>query len=172
MIEKPIIKTLRGKTPEIHPEAWVAENATLIGDLSIQEKSTIWYNVVIRADVCKIQIGKETNIQDGTVIHGTYEKCGVKIGDRVTVGHLAMLHGCEIGDECLIGMGSIIMDQAVIGERCVVGAGSLVTEKSVFPPETLILGRPAKAVRKLTPDELGALTKSADNYLLYRSWYE
>lgn len=119
-----------------------------------------------------IRIGNEVNIQDGSVLHGTYGKFGCTVQDRVTIGHLVMLHGCTIGRESLIGMGSILMDGAVIGEQCIVGAGSLITENSSFPPRSLIIGRPAKVKRGLTSEEIMALSRSADNYLLYKTWYE
>lgn len=166
-----LIRPVRGFNPEIHSSCFVAPNAAIIGDVKIAEKSSIWYNVTIRGDVMPIRIGKETNIQDGTVIHGTFGKYGTTIHDRVTVGHLAMLHGCEIGSRCLIGMGAIIMDGCQIGEQSVVGAGSLVTEGSKFPPRSLILGSPAKVKRELTAEEIAFLDQSADNYLLYSSWY-
>jgi carbonic anhydrase/acetyltransferase-like protein (isoleucine patch superfamily) len=166
-----LIKTVRGFHPKIHPNAWRAENCAIIGDVEIGEKSTIWYNVTLRGDVNQIRIGKETNIQDGTVVHGTWQEHGTFIEDRVTVGHLVMLHGCTIKSGSLIGMGSIIMDGAVIGENSLVGAGSLVTEGSVFPPGSLILGRPAKVKRALTEDEIKGLQESADHYLMYASWY-
>jgi len=105
------------------------------------------------------------------VLHGTYQKAACEIGNRVTIGHLAMLHGCKIGDKCLIGMGSIVMDGANIAEQCVVGAGSLITEGSKFPPRSLILGRPARVLRELTEKEISFLDQSADNYLLYQTWY-
>lgn len=164
--------SIRGFTPEVAKDVFLAENSSVIGDVKIGEGSSIWYNVTIRGDVAPIRIGKETNIQDGAVLHGTFEKCGATLGDRVTVGHLAMLHGCTIGRGCLIGMGSIVMDQAVIGEYSLVGAGSLVTEGSEFPARSLIVGRPAKVKRALTDEEVQLLEKSADNYLLYKSWYE
>ncbi len=163
---------VRGFTPQIHPSCFLAENSAVIGHVEIGEKSSIWYNVTLRGDVNSIHIGREVNIQDGTVIHGTYEKYGTKLHDRVTIGHLAMLHGCEIGRGTLIGMGAVVMDGVVIGENCLVGAGSLVTEGSKFPPRSLILGRPAKFKRELTPDEVKSLEQSADNYLLYASWYK
>lgn len=169
---KHIQESVRGFTPKIDSSCFIAANAAIIGNVSIGEKSSIWYNVVLRGDVNSIKIGKETNIQDGTVVHGTYEKYGTILHDRVTIGHLAMLHGCEIGRGSLIGMGSIVMDGAKIGEHCLVGAGSLVTEGSVFPPRSLILGRPAKFKRELTAEEVDLLEQSADNYLLYSSWYE
>lgn len=162
---------VRGKNPNIDKSVFVAGNATIVGDVEIKEKSSIWYNVVIRGDVAPIRIGRETNIQDGTVIHGTYGKYGCTIHDRVTIGHLAMLHGCEIHRASLIGMGSIVMDGAEIGEHSLVGAGSLVTEGSKFPPRSLIVGRPAKLKRELTEAEIKLLEDSADNYLLYSEWY-
>ena len=167
-----IIKSVRGFHPRISPGSWIAENAVIIGDVDIGEKSSIWYNVVIRGDVHSIKIGRETNVQDGTVIHATYEEHSTTIEDRVTIGHLVMLHGCHVKSGCLIGMGAIVMDGAVIGENSLVGAGSLVTEGSVFPAGSLILGRPAKVKRALTLEELENLQKSADNYLLYTSWYQ
>ena len=161
----------QGFTPKIAKNVFLAPNATIIGDVEIGEHCSVWFNVVLRGDVFPIRIGRETNIQDGTVIHGTYKKCGTTIGNRVSVGHGVILHGCEIGDEILIGMGSIIMDKAKIPSHSIVGAGSLVTEESSFDSGWLILGRPAKAIRKLTPDELKFLPKSADNYKLYQTWY-
>lgn len=167
-----LIRTLNGKTPQIGRGTFLAETACLIGDIEIGEECSVWYNTTLRGDVMPIRIGRQTNIQDNTVIHGTYNKCGATIGQRVTVGHSVVLHGCEIGDLCLIGMGAVIMDLAVIPPRSVVGAGSLVTENSRFPEGHLILGRPAKAVRPLKPEELRFLDQSADNYILYKSWYQ
>lgn len=131
----------------------------------------MWFGVVIRGDVFPIKIGKETNIQDNSVLHCTYKKAGIVIGDRVTIGHGALIHGCQIKDSCLIGMGAIIMDNAVIPKNCIVAAGSLVTEGSTFEEGSLIVGSPAKVKRKLTEDELGFLQKSADNYKNYSRWY-
>ena len=167
-----ILKSVRGFTPEIGDKTFIAENAALIGDVKIGKNCSIWYNVTLRGDVMPIRIGNETNIQDGSVIHGTYQECGTTIHDRVTIGHLVMLHGCEIHRGCLIGMGSTIMDKAVIQEHSLVGAGSLVTEGSQFPPRSLILGRPAKFKRALTDEEVRDLEQSADNYLMYKMWYE
>ncbi|MGZ3744612.1 MAG: gamma carbonic anhydrase family protein [Pseudobdellovibrionaceae bacterium] len=164
--------SVRGFKPEIADNVFVADNARIIGDVKIGSGSSVWYNVTIRGDVMPIRIGNEANIQDGSVLHGTYGKFGCTVEDRVTIGHLVMLHGCTIGRESLIGMGSIVMDGAVIGERCIVGAGSLVTENSKFPPFSLIIGRPAKVKRALSAEEVKALSHSADNYLLYKTWYE
>jgi carbonic anhydrase/acetyltransferase-like protein (isoleucine patch superfamily) len=167
------IRPLLGKIPEIGVGTFLAEGAHIIGDVTIGRDCSIWYNTTLRGDVGPIKIGNQTNIQDGSVIHGTYKKAFAVIGNRVTVGHSVVLHGCTIGDLCLIGMGSIIMDNAKIGPRNIIGAGSLVTEGSEFLEEGwLILGRPAKPVRRLKPEEAAFLDKSADNYLLYKSWYE
>jgi carbonic anhydrase/acetyltransferase-like protein (isoleucine patch superfamily) len=144
----------------------------IIGDVKIGDRSSIWYNTTIRGDVAGIVIGRETNIQDGSTIHATFNRCGTTLGDRVTIGHNVVLHGCEIGDGTLIGMGSIVMDLCKVGRHCIVGAGSLLTEKSVFEDGSLILGRPGKFIRKLTKEEIEMLEVSADNYLLYKTWYE
>lgn len=162
----------QGFTPKIAQNVFLAPNATIVGDVEIGEQCSIWFNVVLRGDVFPIRIGSETNIQDGTIVHGTYKKCGTTIGRRVSVGHGVIMHGCDIGDEVLIGMGSIIMDKAKIPSHSIVGAGSLVTEESKFESGWLILGRPARAFRKLTDDELKFLPKSADNYKLYQTWYD
>jgi carbonic anhydrase/acetyltransferase-like protein (isoleucine patch superfamily) len=164
--------SVRGHTPSLEKDVFVADNARIIGDVKVGEKSSIWYNVTIRGDVMPIRLGKEVNVQDGSVVHGTYGKYGTTLHDRVTIGHLVMLHGCEVGRCCLVGMGSIIMDGAKIGEYSLVGAGSLVTEGSDFPPRSLIVGRPARVKRSLTDEEVALLEKSADNYLLYKTWYE
>lgn len=165
------IITVRGFTPKIDEGCFIAPTATIIGDVHIGKKCSIWYNVIIRGDVHSMRIGDESNIQDGTIVHGTYNKCGVNIGKRVSIGHAAIIHGTTIGDGTLIGMGSLLMDLSVIGKHCLVGAGSLVTENSKFEDGTLIFGRPAKAVRKLTDEEIKRLEQSADNYLFYSDWY-
>lgn len=167
----PIIRECRGFTPKIAKDVFIAENAVIIGDVEIGEGSSVWYNVVLRGDVMPIRIGKNTNIQDGTVVHGTYEECGTTIGDRVTIGHMVMLHGCTISDAALIGMGATVMDRAEIGQHCLVGAGSLVTEGKKFMPQSLIVGRPAAVKRSLREEEIQQLEESAEHYLMYKSWY-
>lgn len=162
----------RGMSPVVAEKVFLADNARIISDVEIGEGSSIWYNVVIRGDVMPIRIGKEVNVQDGSVIHGTYGKWGTVLHDRVTIGHLVMLHGCEIGRGTLVGMGSIVMDGVKVGEHCLIGAGSLLTEGTQIPPRSLVVGRPAKVKRALTDEEVELLEKSADNYLLYKTWYE
>ncbi len=162
----------RGRSPVIGEKVFIADNARLIGDVEIGDESSIWYNVTIRGDVMPIRIGKEVNVQDGTVVHGTFEKFGTTLHDRVTIGHLVMLHGCEVGRGTLVGMGSILMDGVKVGEHCLIGAGSLLVEGTEVPPRSLVVGRPAKVKRSLTDEEVSLLEKSADNYLLYKTWYE
>ncbi len=162
----------RGKTPTLDNDVFVADGAKIIGDVVIGAKSSVWFNTTLRGDVMPIHIGFETNIQDGSVLHGTFGKYACVVGDRVTIGHNVILHGCKVGNSCLIGMGSILMDDVEIGAQSVVGAGSLVTEGKKFPPLSLIMGRPAKWVRPLNADEIKFLEQSADNYLLYQSWYK
>lgn len=161
----------RGVSPIVGEDVFIADTARIISDVEIGDRSSIWYNVVIRGDVMPIRIGHEVNVQDGSVIHGTYGKWGTTLHDRVTIGHLVMLHGCEIGRGTLVGMGSIVMDGVQIGEHCLIGAGSLVTEGTKIPPRSLVVGRPAKVKRTLTDEEVELLEKSADNYLLYKTWY-
>jgi carbonic anhydrase/acetyltransferase-like protein (isoleucine patch superfamily) len=168
-----MILPLLGCTPKTGVGTFLAETSQIIGEVTIGRNSSIWFNTVLRGDVGPITIGDETNIQDGTIIHGTYKKAFARLGNRVTVGHSVILHGCRIDDLCLIGMGSIVMDNAHIGARNIVGAGSLVTEEAKFLNEGwLILGRPAKAVRRLRAEELAFLEQSANNYLNYKSWYQ
>ena len=168
---KNIISVL-GFTPVIAKDSYIAPSAMVIGDVILEEQTSVWFNSVIRGDVMPIRIGRGSNIQDNCVLHGTYQKFGCTLEDRVTLGHSVILHGCHIGRESLIGMGSIVMDGAVIGEQSLVGAGSLVTEGSKFPPRSLIIGRPAKVKRLLNEEEIKSLSQSADNYLLYKTWYE
>jgi carbonic anhydrase/acetyltransferase-like protein (isoleucine patch superfamily) len=166
-----VILSARGFTPQVDSSCFIAPNTSIIADVHIGERSSVWFGCVLRGDVMPIRIGKEVNIQDNSVLHGTFEKCGVTIADRVTIGHSVILHGCEIGFQSLIGMGTIMMDQAKVPAHCIVGAGSLVTEGSQFEEYSLIMGRPAKFVRKLKPSEIDFLPKSANNYLQYMTWY-
>lgn len=166
-----ITMKILGKSPQIHPKTFIAKSADILGDVTIEEGSSIWFQAVLRGDVMPIYIGKNSNVQDGSVIHGSYKKAQTTVKDHVTVGHKVILHGCTIESYCLIGMGSIVMDHAVIPKHCIVGAGSLVTENAKFEEGSLILGRPAKQVRKLTPEEIAGLEKGALHYVNVSSWY-
>lgn len=163
--------TFQGTAPTIGPRAFVAANATLIGDVTVGEEANIWFSAVLRGDVGKIVVGARTNIQDGAVVHTTEGLSTTVLGTEVTVGHMALLHGCRVGNRSLIGMGSILLDNAEIAEECLVGAGSLVVQNAKFPPRSLILGRPAKVVRPLTDDEVARLGRSAEEYVLLAAKY-
>ncbi|CAN5434320.1 gamma carbonic anhydrase family protein [soil metagenome] len=150
--------------PTIPDSAWVAPSADLIGKVELGEGASIWFGVVLRADNEPMHIGRNSNVQDNSVLHSDHGQ-PLTIGDNVTVGHQVMLHGCTVGDNSLIGMQTTILNGARIGRNCLVGAGSLVTEGKEFPDGWLIMGRPAKAVRELTPEQIEGLGKSSDGYL-------
>lgn len=160
-----------GKSPDIDSTALIVPTATIIGDVTIGVESSVWFQVVVRGDVNYIRIGARTNIQDGTVIHVTNQTHPTLIGDEVTVGHNVTLHGCTIGDRCLVGIGAIVLDGAEIGSDCMIGAGSLVTPGTEIPPGCLVLGSPAKVKRRLSTDEIASLKQSADNYIGYKKSY-
>jgi carbonic anhydrase/acetyltransferase-like protein (isoleucine patch superfamily) len=151
-------------SPRIHPTAFTAANATVIGDVTLGEESSVWFQCVLRADIHRIVIGPRSNIQDGAVVH-LADDFGTEVGELVTVGHKAILHACKIADEVLVGMGAIVLDGAEIGARSIVGAGAIVTGGKVFPPGSLILGTPAKAVRTLTLEEQSGIRVWADRYV-------
>jgi carbonic anhydrase/acetyltransferase-like protein (isoleucine patch superfamily) len=158
-----VIYTLAEHAPLVAADAFVAPGATVVGDVHIGPQSSVWFGAVLRGDVERLTIGRATNIQDNSVLHAD-PGAPLVIGDEVTVGHMVMLHGCRIGDSALIGIGAIVMNRARIGARCIVGAGSLVTEGKEFPDGVLILGTPARVLRKLTDAELAHLTESAQRY--------
>jgi carbonic anhydrase/acetyltransferase-like protein (isoleucine patch superfamily) len=167
-----MILPYRGRWPNIHETAFVAPSADLVGDVTLGEHSSVWFQCVIRGDVNSIKIGARSNVQDHSMLHVTRKTGGsheggsaLTIGDEVTVGHRVMLHGCKIGNRVLVGMGAIIMDDAEIGDDCIVGAGALITEGMKVPPGSLVLGAPAKVKRPLRPEELAFLPKSAANYV-------
>ncbi|TLS17305.1 MAG: gamma carbonic anhydrase family protein [Betaproteobacteria bacterium] len=152
------------KTPQIAASAWIAPNATVIGDARLGDNVSIWWNAVLRGDNDPIHIGANSNIQDGSVLH-TDEGVPMHIGANVTVGHMVMLHGCTVGDNSLIGIGSVILNRAVIGKHSIVGANTLIPEGKVFPDGVLIVGSPGKVVRELSEEEKARLQKSADHYV-------
>ncbi|MBC7397681.1 MAG: gamma carbonic anhydrase family protein [Bdellovibrionales bacterium] len=171
----------RGFEPMIAESCFIAPSADIIGDVSIDEESSVWFQVVVRGDVNKVRIGKRTNIQDGAVLHVTRDKlpmigAPLMIGDDVTIGHRVTLHGCTIKNRVLVGMGAVILDHAEIGDDSIVAAGALVTKDKKFPPRSLIQGAPAKVVRQLTDEEVGMLQASASNYVadtkLYNEEFE
>ncbi len=168
-----MIRPFKGMTPQIDPSAFIAETAVVIGEVSIGEEASIWYNVVARGDVNFISIGARSNVQDMTMLHVTHRKnaedpgAPLIIGDDVTIGHSVTLHGCTLKNGCFIGMQAMVMDKAVVGEGALVGARALVTEGTIIPPHTLWIGSPARYKRDLTPEEIAWLKKSAGNYVRY-----
>ncbi|MAC82802.1 MAG: gamma carbonic anhydrase family protein [Arcobacter sp.] len=156
--------------PKIDTKAWIAPSADVIGQVTIAENSSIWFQCVVRADVSTVTIGRNTNIQDLSMIHTDVDSQTI-IGDNVTVGHKVMLHGCKIEDNCLIGMSATILDNAVIGKGSIVGANSLVTAGKVFPPNSLIMGSPAKVVKQLSSEDEQGLINHAAHYVDYKNDY-
>jgi carbonic anhydrase/acetyltransferase-like protein (isoleucine patch superfamily) len=159
------------RDPRIAKVAYVAPSATIVGEIELGDRSSIWPNVSARGDVNWIKIGKRTNIQDNSVLHVTYDVHPLAIGDDVTVGHGCILHGCTIKDRCLIGMGSVVLDGAEVGPDAMVGAGSVVKQGDVIPPGTLYLGVPARFKRELSQDEIAAILESAKEYAAYAQEY-
>jgi len=167
-----LIKSLNNYTPIISDTVYMAENATIIGDVAIGEQSSIWFHTVIRGDVNSIRIGKKVNIQDGVIIHCTYQKSSTFIGDNVSIGHNAIIHGCEIRNNVLIGMGAIIMDDVVIENNSIIAAGSVVIKGTRVKSGSVFAGTPAKLKSTLSQNEIKDMTKKiANNYIMYSSWY-
>lgn len=151
--------------PVIAQNVFVAPNCTIIGRCTVEEDCSIWFNAVIRADVNEIKIGRNTNVQDGCVLHCDHDY-DVSIGSNVTIGHNAIVHGCKIGSKCIIGMGATILDGAVIGDNCIVGANSLITSRKQIPSGSMVIGSPAKVVRELTAEEIEGIRKSVAEYVI------
>ena len=167
-----LIKSCRNKTPIIHKDVWLAENATIVGDVKIGKGCSVWFSTVVRGDVNSIAIGENVNIQDGAVIHCTYEKTKVKIGDNVSIGHNALVHGCTVEANVLIGMGSIIMDNVHIHSNVIIAAGAVVLESTVIESNSVYAGVPAKKVKDLSPELFeNEVKRIAKNYKLYSSWF-
>ncbi len=154
---------LENKKPKNSGENWVAPNATIIGDVTLEKNSSVWFNAVIRGDNENIHVGEGSNVQDGSVLH-TDPGCPLRIGKDVTIGHIVMLHGCKIGDNSLIGIGAVILNNAKIGKNCIIGAKALITENKEIPDNSLVVGAPGRVVRKLTDEEIGKITENAKHY--------
>ncbi len=167
-----LIKSVRGFTPEIGENTFLAENSTIVGDVIIGKDCSIWFNAVLRGDVNSIRIGNRVNVQDGSVIHTLYQKSVTIIGDDVSIGHNVVVHGAEIKSDALIGMGAIVLDHAVIGEGAIVAAGSVVLSGTQVEPGSIYAGVPAKFVKKVDPEQSSEINqKIARNYLMYSTWY-
>ena len=165
-----LILPVHGIAPTIPASCFVADNATIIGDVVLGENCTVWFTAVIRGDVHSIRIGDETNVQDGAVLHCTYQQAPLSIGNRVSIGHRALVHGCTVADDVLIGMGAIVMDHAVVGTGCIIAAGAVVLESFVCEPGFLYAGVPAKKIKPVTEQQRAGLKRTAANYQLYASW--
>jgi len=166
-----MIRSYQGLTPRIAASAYVDETAQLIGDVTLAEHASVWMNCVLRGDVHYIRIGANSNIQDNTVLHGMKQQWPVVVGDWVTVGHSAVLHGCVIEDRCLIGMGSVILNGARIGAGSIIAAGTVIAEGTVIEPGSLWMGVPGKFRKKLSPEEQEGILRYARNYLEYKEQY-
>ena len=168
-----LIKSVRGFTPKVGKDCFLADNAVLIGDTVIGDECSIWFGAILRGDVNSIRIGNRVNIQDGSVLHTLYEKSTIEIGDDVSIGHNVTIHGATIHDGALVGMGSVILDHAVVGEGAIVAAGSVVLSKTIVEPGSIYAGVPAKFVKKVDPEQAKEINqKIAKNYHMYSSWYK
>ena len=167
-----LILEVQGKTPAFGENCWVAPNSTIVGDVAMGENCTVWFNAVIRGDVNEIKIGNDTNIQDGAVIHCTYQKSGTYIGNQVSIAHNAVVHGCIIHDRVLIGMGAIVMDGAVIHSGAVIAAGAVVLANTIVEANSIYAGMPAKKVKDTGEAMDAVITRTAKNYPMYASWFQ
>ena len=169
----PVILPVKGVMPQIPENCFVAPNATIVGDVVMGDECSLWFNAVIRGDVNSIRIGNKVNIPDGACIHCTYEKTKTIIGNNVSIGHNAIVHGCTVEDNVLIGMGAIVMDNVQIGSNCIIAAGAVVLENTIIPAGTIYAGVPAKKVKEISQELLhGEVDRIANNYVMYSSWFK
>lgn len=169
----PIIKPVNGKFPQIPDNCYVAENATIVGEVTMGTKCSVWFNAVVRGDVHFIKMGNKVNIQDGAVIHATYKKSPTTIGNNVSIGHNAIVHGCTIHDNVLIGMGSIIMDDCIIESNSIIAAGAVITKNTRVEAGSIYAGVPAKKVKDISKELIsGEINRIANNYVKYSSWFK
>lgn len=168
-----LVKPVRGFNPVFGKDCYLAENATVVGEVTMGDECSVWFNAVVRGDVNFIKVGNKVNIQDGAIIHCTYQKCGTTIGNNVSIGHNAIVHGCTVHDNVLIGMGAIVMDNAVINSNSLIAAGSVVLEGTIVEEGTVWAGVPAKKVKNINPELLkGEVHRIANNYLMYSGWFK
>lgn len=172
-LKMPLIRPVNGKHPQISEDCYIADNATIVGEVSIGTECSIWFNAVIRGDVHYIKIGNKVNIQDGAVIHATYQKSPTTIGNNVSIGHNAIVHGCTIHDNVLVGMGSIIMDDCVIESNSIIAAGAVVTKNTRVEAGSIYAGIPAKKVKDVSEELIaGEIDRISNNYVKYSSWFK
>lgn len=168
-----MIKSVNGKTPKIGNDCFIAENATIVGEVSMGDQCSIWFNAVLRGDVHYIKIGDKVNVQDGAIIHCTYQKSPTNIGNNVSIGHNAIVHGCTIKDNVLIGMGSIVMDDCIVESYSIIAAGAVVTKGTHVPSGSVFAGMPAKKIKDIGRElSSGEIDRIANNYITYSSWFK
>lgn len=168
-----LIKSVNGKIPSIPEDCYVAENATIVGEVSFGHSCSVWFNAVVRGDVHFITIGNKVNIQDGAIIHCTYKKHPTIIGNNVSIGHNALVHGCVIHDNVLIGMGAIVMDNCIVNSNSIIAAGAVVTQNTVVESGSIYAGVPAKKVKEIDQSDFaGEIERIANNYVMYSGWYK
>lgn len=168
----PVILPVNGISPKLGENCFVAPNATIVGDVIMGNDCSVWFNAVVRGDVNSIRVGNKVNIQDGAVIHCTYKKTTVDLGNNVSIGHNAIVHGCKVHDNVLIGMGAIVMDNCEIGSNTIIAAGAVVTEGTIVPPGCIFAGVPAKKVKDISQELIsGEIDRIANNYLMYSGWF-
>lgn len=168
-----LIKSVNGKTPSIPKDCYIAENATIVGDVILGSSCSIWFNAVVRGDVNFIRIGNKVNIQDGAVVHCTYQKHPTIIGDNVSIGHNAIVHGCTIHDNVLIGMGAIIMDNCIIESNSIIAAGAVVTQNTMVKSGSIYAGIPAIKIKNIDQSDFaGEIERISNNYVMYSSWFK
>lgn len=169
----PVILPVNGISPKMGEDCFIAPNATIVGDVKMGNQCSVWFNAVIRGDVNSIELGNKVNVQDGAVIHCTFERSKTIIGNNVSIGHNAIVHGCVIYDNVLIGMGAIVMDNAQVGSNSIIAAGAVVLENTVIEPGSIYAGVPAKKVKDISQDKIsGEINRIAENYLKYSSWFK
>ena len=168
-----ICKTVLGKTPECGKDCYFSETATVVGDVVMGDQCSVWFNAVIRGDVHYIRLGNKVNVQDGAVIHATYKKSPTEIGNNVSIGHNALMHGCKVHDNVLVGMGAILMDDCVVNSNSIIAAGAVVTKGTIIESGSVYAGMPAKKIKDIDPELLtGEVERIADSYIKYAGWYK
>jgi carbonic anhydrase/acetyltransferase-like protein (isoleucine patch superfamily) len=165
------VRSFRGSTPVVHPSCFVESSAQLIGDVQLGEQSSVWFNSVLRGDVQKIRVGRRSNIQDLCMLHVVRDRFATQLGDEVTVGHHAVLHGCRLGNRILVGMGSILLDGVKVGDDCVIAAGTLLTPGTEIPSGSLVMGSPGRVKRPLNDEERAWIARTAEHYVGYAEEY-
>ena len=167
-----MIRSVRGVHPRFGENCWFADNATIVGDVVTGRDCTVWFNAVVRGDVNSIRIGDRVNIQDGAIIHCTYQKFATTIGNNVSIAHNAVVHGCTVEDNVLIGMGAIVMDGAVIGTGSIIAAGAIITQNTVVPPGSIYAGNPARLLKSVSHEAAEVFMRTANNYVMYAEWFK